>query len=410
MDAAANTVSTYDYGTRSIPLLPLDEMIPGQEADVFLLLVGQGRTDDEDGQALSQSDVSRRQPGSELSDLGRCALGGRMPRRVDAGRVLQSSGRSIARRISARSWISTKFARSSRPTPPTVSIRPPASRNRDSIRRKCSRNCWRSSASTSNGRSCGNWSSRFLTENRKEILVFPAARHNHHAFVGGLLEHTLSVTKTALFLADKYADYYPDMQPPLDKSMVVAGAILHDIGKLREYEPRPEGAIFSAEGAMIGHMLLGRDIVREAAAKLKTPLDAETLLRLEHAIIAHQRLPEWGSPKPPMTPEAMLIHYADDIDAKFHIMMSVLRDDTNPGPVTSKKNLMMQHVYRGMTKYVGQVSNLSRENRIISSDKISFDRLETCPTWSQAFDARPELDELCGRGVRSRGRDGGRRG
>jgi 3'-5' exoribonuclease len=51
-----------------------------------------------------------------------------------------------------------------------------------------------------------------------------------------------------------------------------------------------------------------------------------------------------------MTPEAMLIHYADDIDAKFHIMMSVLRDDTNPGPVTSKKNLMMQHVYRGMTK------------------------------------------------------------
>jgi 3'-5' exoribonuclease len=61
-------------------------------------------------------------------------------------------------------------------------------------------------------------------------------------------------------------------------------------------------------------------------------------------------LPEWGSPKPPMTPEAMLIHYADDIDAKFHIMMSVLRDDTNPGPVTSKKNLMMQHVYRGMTK------------------------------------------------------------
>jgi 3'-5' exoribonuclease len=129
--------------------------------------------------------------------------------------------------------------------------------------------------------------------------------------------------------------------------MVVAGAILHDIGKLREYEPRPEGANFSAEGAMIGHMLLGRDIVREAAAKLKTPLDAETLLRLEHAIIAHQRLPEWGSPKPPMTPEAMLIHYADDIDAKFHIMMSVLRDDTNPGPVTSRKNLMMQHVFRG---------------------------------------------------------------
>jgi 3'-5' exoribonuclease len=188
---------------------------------------------------------------------------------------------------------------------------------------------------------------QILAEYRAELLAFPAARHNHHAFVGGLLEHTLSVAKTAVFLADKYADYYPDMQPPLDKSMVAAGAILHDIGKLREYEPRPEGANFSAAGAMIGHMLLGRDIVREAAAKAKMPLDEETLLRLEHAVIAHQRLPEWGSPKPPMTPEALLIHYADDIDAKFHIIMSVLRDDTNPGPVTSKKNLMMQHVFRG---------------------------------------------------------------
>ena len=64
-------------------------------------------------------------------------------------------------------------------------------------------------------------------------------------------------------------------------------------------------------------------------------------------IIAHQRLPEWGSPKPPMTPEALLVHYADDIDAKYQMMVGVLRDDTNPGPVTSKKNVLMQQVYRG---------------------------------------------------------------
>ena len=95
----------------------------------------------------------------------------------------------------------------------------------------------------------------------------------------------------------------------------MAGAILHDIGKLREYDCRPEGAAFSAEGALIGHILLGRDIVREAAAEIR--LDADTLLRLEHIIVAHQRLPEWGSPKPPMTPESLLVHYADDIDAKF---------------------------------------------------------------------------------------------
>ena len=71
------------------------------------------------------------------------------------------------------------------------------------------------------------------------------------------------------------------------------------------------------------------------------------MLRLEHLIIAHQRLPEWGSPKPPMTPEALLVHYADDIDAKFHMMAAILAEDTNPGPLTSKKNVLMQQVYRG---------------------------------------------------------------
>jgi 3'-5' exoribonuclease len=67
---------------------------------------------------------------------------------------------------------------------------------------------------------------------------------------------------------------------------------------------------------VIGHILQGRDVVREAAAELE--IDPEVLLRLEHVVISHQRLPEWGSPKPPMTPEALLVHYADDIDAKYH--------------------------------------------------------------------------------------------
>ena len=122
----------------------------------------------------------------------------------------------------------------------------------------------------------------------------PAARHNHHAFVAGWLEHTLSVTRTCVFLAEKYAELYPEMHPPLDRGMVVAGGILHDIGKLRELEQRPEGTVYTAEGGLIGHMLLGRDIVREAAAAGALPGDL--LLRLEHLIIAHQRLPEWGRP------------------------------------------------------------------------------------------------------------------
>ena len=75
----------------------------------------------------------------------------------------------------------------------------------------------------------------------------------------------------------------------------MAGAILHDIGKLIELEFRPEGSRRTPEGQLIGHILLGRDIVRERAAAIPD-LDRETLLRLEHIIVSHQNLPEWGSP------------------------------------------------------------------------------------------------------------------
>jgi len=189
-----------------------------------------------------------------------------------------------------------------------------------------------------------------LESNRETLMTHPAARHNHHAYAAGLLEHTLSVTRTSVFLAEKYAGYYPDMQPPLDRGMVVAGAVLHDVGKVRELAEDVEGTSYTAEGSMIGHMLQGRDMVREAAAEIaaKIDVDAEMLLRLEHLVIAHQRLPEWGSPKPPMTPEALIVHYADDLDAKYHMMYTILRDEKNAGPMTSKKNILMQQVFRGL--------------------------------------------------------------
>ena len=185
-----------------------------------------------------------------------------------------------------------------------------------------------------------------LTANRDALLSMPAARQNHHAYAGGLLEHSLSVARTCVYLAEKYAEYYPEMTPPLDRGLVVAGALLHDIGKLRELRQDPQGTSYTPEGSMIGHLLIGRDMIREAAAE--SPLQAETLLRLEHLIIAHQRLPEWGSPKPPMTPEALIVHYADDLDAKFHMMVAILGEDNNPGPLTSKKNVLMQQVFRGL--------------------------------------------------------------
>jgi len=185
-----------------------------------------------------------------------------------------------------------------------------------------------------------------LDEHRDALLTLPAATRNHHAFVGGYLEHVLNVVRTCCHLADKYAELYPDMQPPLDKELVIAGAILHDIGKLREIAPTAAGAEYTASGVLVGHVLQGRDIVREAAAG--RDICPEKLLRLEHVIISHQRLPEWGAPKPPMTPEALIVHYADDLDAKLNMMVATLAEDTGDGPVTTKRNALGQPIYRGV--------------------------------------------------------------
>jgi 3'-5' exoribonuclease len=184
-----------------------------------------------------------------------------------------------------------------------------------------------------------------LTEHQTTLLNLPAAVWHHHAFLGGFVEHILSVTKNAMLLADRYLEEYPDLSPPLSRDLVIAGAILHDIGKLQELRVSPSGAQFTPYGELIGHIVLGRDILRAAAQR--EPLDAETLLRLEHIIISHQRTAEWGSPKPPMTPEALLVHYADDIDAKLQMMFAALEEQAD-GPFTSQRNPLHQKVFRGL--------------------------------------------------------------
>lgn len=187
-----------------------------------------------------------------------------------------------------------------------------------------------------------------LIENGDQIQQHSAAMRNHHAFAGGYLEHTLSVTKNATFFADRYSDYYTDMQPTLSRSLVVAGAILHDIGKLEELEFRPEGWVYTPKGRLVGHILIGRDMVRKQAESIPD-LDPETLLRLEHIIISHQNLPEWGSPIAPHTPEAMLVHYADDLDAKFHELAVQLETRWPDGQeFTDRRNPLRRSIFIGL--------------------------------------------------------------
>lgn len=186
-----------------------------------------------------------------------------------------------------------------------------------------------------------------LAPREEQIRTHSAAVNAHHAWVGGWLEHVVSMTETCLFLALKYARTYADLSPPLSVELVVAGAILHDIGKLVELDTTPSGTTYTAAGRLIGHILLGRDLVRDTARSIEG-FPAEMLLRLEHIIVAHHDLPEFGSPIPPCTLEAMIVHSADNLDAKMDMMAGALRGTAEGDTFTSTDNTLRRRIFRGL--------------------------------------------------------------
>jgi 3'-5' exoribonuclease len=183
-----------------------------------------------------------------------------------------------------------------------------------------------------------NLVTKILKDHRAGILTCVAARQHHHCYIGGLLEHTLSVTKIAVALVDHYHQTYPERKNNISRGLVVAGAILHDVGKVREYEPELGALRHSTEGELIGHALLSRDLIREAAKEIK--LEPAIQTRLEHIVVAHQRFPDWGAAKPPMSLEAMIVHHADSCDALLGCFWNVFSQDMTDYELTSKKNVL----------------------------------------------------------------------
>jgi len=158
-----------------------------------------------------------------------------------------------------------------------------------------------------------------LEEHATLLTRMPAAQNFHHSYTSGLLEHVWSMTRIGGFLADHYAKYYDELNPPLNRGLIVAATILHDIGKLRELEYHPFEAKYTKEGCLIGHVLMGRDMVREAAQRIED-FPQELLLLLEHAILAHHGKREFGAPVPPLTLEALIVSYIDELDAKVNMV------------------------------------------------------------------------------------------
>jgi 3'-5' exoribonuclease len=147
------------------------------------------------------------------------------------------------------------------------------------------------------------------TDTGDAFRLAPAAKQNHHAYLGGLLEHTLSVVRVCDLLASHYGAV-------IDRDLLIAGALLHDLGKVREIGARA-GFPYTDEGKLLGHILIGLQMVDDAAAAVAS-LHSARLLLLQHLIASHQGRYEWQSPREPRTIEALVLHYADDLDAKLN--------------------------------------------------------------------------------------------
>jgi 3'-5' exoribonuclease len=187
-----------------------------------------------------------------------------------------------------------------------------------------------------------------LDQNALQIKRSPASLRHFHPFAGGLLEHTLSVVHACVFLADKYLAHYPELKPPLNRDLVIAGAVLHDIGRTRELDSEAVNAQPTVPGRLLGHVLLGRDLVRDTARELGD-VNPDLLQMLEHIILSHLTLPEWGSPRLPLIPECLIIHHADDLDAKLEMYTRCLTRDKEPGPFTARDPVLGRQLYKGRT-------------------------------------------------------------
>ena len=164
----------------------------------------------------------------------------------------------------------------------------------------------------------------FLQDSKMSSLFTkaPAAKQMHHACLGGLLEHTLGVTR----LADAVASLYP----AVDRSLLLAGAILHDLGKLVEFSYESFPYDYSDRGRLVGHMVLGIEMIQEKIAG-QPDFPEETGNRLKHLILAHHGRHEFGSPVLPMMLEAFILHFIDDLDAKVDYITGLANKAKDPG-------------------------------------------------------------------------------
>jgi 3'-5' exoribonuclease len=169
------------------------------------------------------------------------------------------------------------------------------------------------------------------------LCQVPAGVRNHHAYLGGLLEHVVTLMDAAERLLPLY--------PALDRDLLLMGIFLHDVGKVRELCYHKVFA-YSDEGQLIGHLVIGVEMLNEKVGRVPDltgePFPAELLLRLKHMILSHHGTYEFGSPRLPMTPEAIALHCLDNLDAKIHSFTRDIREDRNQASAWTPFNQALQ--------------------------------------------------------------------
>ncbi len=173
----------------------------------------------------------------------------------------------------------------------------------------------------------------------KKFKMAPAAKKLHHAFIGGLLEHTLSVTELAKVVSERYKDVNSDL--------LIAGALLHDIGKVEEFGFFPL-IDYTDRGRLLGHLVLGYEMVSAKIEEMQNFLGGfpeDTKMQILHMILSHHGELNWGSPVVPQTVEAQILHFLDNLDAKVWMFLEAKG-------LTKDPMARWSEYHRGLSRFV----------------------------------------------------------
>jgi 3'-5' exoribonuclease len=178
---------------------------------------------------------------------------------------------------------------------------------------------------------------RILADHATELKEWPAAQAIHHAYRGGLLEHKLKMADVAKQIARAY---------DADEDLVLAGVLLHDIGKLQELQYEPGGATYTRDGNLIGHIGLGLLLIREAINGISGFPD-HVRAQIEHLIVSHHGTRERGSPVEPRTIEGFIVAMVDELDTRVHQVKRAIDEDASTGEFTAWHKRLGRVFYKG---------------------------------------------------------------